>query len=288
MNAAARPACARRLLRAFDYIDRHLAEPLDAARLSRAVHCSKYHFHRQFTHSTGVTVGRYLHLARLRRASYRLAFRPLDRISDIAHDTGFAHAESFSRAFRAAFGQTPREFRARPDWQAWVALFRIVAPRRIQSMQVRIETVQSVLVAVLEHRGPPALVNAAVQKFIEWRRESGLSPVDTRQTYAIAYDDPRTTPPDAYRLDLCGAVDAPVPQNRFGVVTKTIPGGRCAVVRHEGSLDDLSAGIGHLCRVWLPDSGEQARDFPVYFRYLNLRRDTPEHELLTDIHLPLR
>jgi hypothetical protein len=33
--------------------------------------------------------------------------------------------------------------------------------------------------------------------------------------------------------------------------------------------------------------GRAEREFPAYFRYLNLIIDT-EHELLTDMHLPLR
>ena len=86
----------------------------------------------------------------------------------------------------------------------------------------------------------------------------------------------------------CGAVSAAVPPNRHGVITKTIPGGRCAVVRHMGSPDHISGSVYHLYRNWLPHSGEELRDFPVYFEYLNLKIDTPEHELLTDVHLPLK
>ena len=39
---------------------------------------------------------------------------------------------------------------------------------------------------------------------------------------------------------------------------------------------------------WLPESGEELRDFPLYFHYLNLLPDTPPGELLTDIYLPLK
>lgn len=279
---------AQRFNRVFDYIDRHLDQPLSTETLSGVAHFSKFHFHRQFADYVGITAGRYVHLARLRRASYRLVFNPLDRITDIALDVGFEHAESFSRAFKEAFGKSPTEFRAAPDWLAWEALFRVVAPRRNQSMQVRIVTVEPVTVAVLEHRGNPALVNASVQQFIAWRKETGLSPAATRNSYGVPFSDPDVTPADDFRFDICGEVDGPVPANRFGVITKVIPGGRCAVVRHEGSLDDVSRSVYFLYRDWLPTSGEELRDFPVYFHYVNLRPDTPEHDLLTDIHLPLR
>jgi len=278
----------QRFNRVFDFIDRNLDQSLSTETLSRVAHFSKFHFHRQFVHYVGITVGRYIHLARLRRASYRLVFNPLDRITDIALDVGFEHAESFSRAFKETFGKSPTEFRAAPDWLAWDVLFRVVIPKRSQTMQVKIVNVEPITVAVLEHKGNPALVNESVQQFIAWRKETGLSPVATSNSYGVPINDPNTTPAEDFRLDICGEVDGPVPGNRFGVTTKVIPGGRCAVVRHEGSPDDVSPSVYFLYRDWLPTSGEELRDFPVYFHYVNLRPDTPEHELLTDIHLPLK
>lgn len=279
---------AKRFNRVFDHIDRHLHEPLTLDRLSRVAHISRFHFHRQFAAYTGIPLGRYLQLARLRRASYRLAFNPLDRITDIALDCGYEHAESFSRIFKAELGRSPSEFRADPDWPAWSRLFQAVTPKRIQSMQVKIIDAKPKMIAVLEHRGSPALVNDSVQRFINWRKETGLSPITSCNSYGIAYDDPNNTPPDEFRFDICGEVNAPVPANRFGIVNKHLPGGRCAVVRHEGSPDDLSPGAYYLYREWLPRSGEALRDFPMYFHYVNLRQNTPEHELLTDIYLPIR
>lgn len=279
---------AQRFGRALDFIERHLDEPLSAARLSRVAHFSKFHFLRQFTHYVGVTPSRYIQLARLRRASYRLAFNSLEPITEIALAAGFEHSESFARAFKHAFGQSPSAFRKNPDWAAWSAQFQFISPREIAVMQVKIVTVQPTTVAVLEHRGDPAMLNDSVQRYIAWRKESGLSPITTSQTYGIAYDDPATTPPKDFRFDICGSIEAPVPPNRHGILTKTIPGGRCAVARHEGSPDHIAGTVYHLYRNWLPHSGEELRDFPVYFHYLNLKGVTPDHELLTDVYLPLK
>lgn len=281
-------AYAQRFSRVLDFIDRHLDEPLSGERLSRVAHFSKFHFQRQFFTYVGITPNRYVQLARLRRASYRLAFNPLERITDIALAAGFEHSESFSRAFKGAFRQSPRAFRKDPDWAAWSAQFHFISPREIRAMQVRIVSVEPITIAVFEHRGDPALVNDSVQRFIAWRKESGLSPVVSSHTYGIAYDDPTTTPARDFRFDICGSVSAPVSANRHGIVTKAIPGGRCAVVRHQGSPDHIAGSVYHLYRNWLPHSGEQLRDFPVYFHYLNLKSNTPEHELLTDVHLPLK
>lgn len=279
---------ARRFGRVLDFIDTHLDESLTVERLSQVAHFSKFHFHRQFSDYAGVTPSRYVHLARLRRASYRLAFNALEPVTEIALQSGFEHSESFSRAFKDVFGQSPTQFRKAPDWAAWTAQFRWISPREIKTMHVRIVETEPVTVAVLEHRGDPARLNDSVQQFIAWRKASGLSPVGSSQTFGVAYDDPSAVPAEEFRFDLCGAVSAPVPSNAYGVQTRTIPGGRCAVVRHQGSPDHISGSVYHLYRNWLPHSGEEPRDFPVYFHYLNLTPDTPEHELQTDVHLPLK
>jgi AraC family transcriptional regulator len=59
-------------------------------------------------------------------------------------------------------------------------------------------------------------------------------------------------------------------------------------VRHVGAHERMGDSIYPLYRQWLPGSGEELRDFPLYFHYLNLLPDTPAGELLTDIYLPLR
>lgn len=281
------PTYVGRFQRVCLYIERHLDEPLSLEALSAIAHSSPYHFHRQFSAYTGIPLYRYIQWLRLRRASWRLAFNPRDKIIDIALDAGFQNSESFSRAFRTAFDQSPTQFRQRPDWVEW---HRRVPKHTLQeqaSMDVKIIQFPATRIAVLPHRGSPERVNATAERFIAWRKTSGLSPVATSDTWGIAWDDPQTTPGDAFRFDIGGTVERPVSENDFGVVNGEIPAGRCAVARHYGSLDTLAQSIWFLYRDWLPGSGEALRDFPVYFRYLNFVHEVGEHELQTDIYLPL-
>jgi AraC family transcriptional regulator len=288
MTGSPTNAYAERFNKVFDYIDKHLDGELSVTRLSRVANFSKYHFHRQFCQYAGISVYRYVQLLRLRRASYRLAFSGPTRIIDIALEAGFENPESFSRAFKNTFGQSPSQFRKAPAWQAWTEQYRIPPRERKQAMEVKIIDFPETAIAALEHRGPPELVNDSARIFIEWRKDSGLSPVKTSLTFGIAYDDPEATEPERFRFDICGSITGPVPDNRQGVVNKVIPGGRCAVVRHSGSHDRIGESAYYLYREWLPSSGEELRDFPLYFHYLNLLPDVQEHELLTDVYLPLR
>lgn len=288
MNISRESLYAEKFNRVFDYIDRHLEEDLTVELLSQVAYFSKFHFHRQFTEYCGISVYRYIQLMRLKRASYRLVFKSLDRIIEIALDAGFENPESFSRAFKNTFGQTPSEFRKTPKWKPWNERYKIPARERKQDMEVKIVTFEQTKVAVLEHRGAAELVNDSAKIFIEWRKESGLSPVQSSGTFGIAYDNPETTEPDNFRFDICGSVTDDVPDNAQGVINKVIPGGRCAVIRHLGAHDRIGDCAYYLYRDWLPESGEELRDFPLYFRYLNLMPDTPEHELVTDVYLPLK
>jgi AraC family transcriptional regulator len=154
-------------------------------------------------------------------------------------------------------------------------------------MDVKLVMTDVVCVAVVEHRGDPARIEDSVLRMIEWRKASGLSPVSSSQTYGIAYDNPESTAPADFRFDICASVSAPVPANPQGVTSKTLPGGRCAVLRHVGSHARIGESVRYLLQQWLPGSGERLRDFPVYFHYLNLNVDTAECELLTDVYLPL-
>jgi AraC family transcriptional regulator len=80
---------------------------------------------------------------------------------------------------------------------------------------------------------------------------------------------------------------APVAPNEVGVVHSVIPGGRCAVLRHIGSDHTFGDAVRYLYAMWLPDSGEQLRDFPLYCQRVTFFPDVPEHEAVTDIFLPL-
>lgn len=288
VNKSREALYSERFNKVFDYIDHHLDESLSVEQLSQVAHFSKFHFHRQFSDYCGISVIRYIQLIRLKRASYRLVFNPLQRITEIALDAGFENPESFSRAFKQAFGQTPSEFRKQPKWEPWHERLQFPSRERKTLMEVKITDFKQTRVAVIEHLGSPALLNDSAKKFMEWRKSTGLSPIKTSRTFGIVYDNPDTVEPDKFRFDIAGSVPEEVPADPLGIVNKIIPGGRCAVVRHLGAHDRMGVNIYALYRDWLPASGEELRDFPLFFHYLNLIPDTPEHELVTDIYLPLK
>lgn len=288
MNGKTARAYAERFYRVFDYIDRHLDDNLSVDTLSNLANFSRFHFQRQFSEFVGLSVTRYIQLMRLRRASYQLVFCEAQRIIDIALEAGFENPESFSRAFKKCFSQTPSQFRKQPAWQPWKERMKLPERERSKAMDVKVVDFKATMIAVLEHKGAPELINESVKVFIDWRKSSGLSPITSSRTFGMVYSDPETTEPEEFRFDICGEISDPVPDNKQGVVTRMIEAGRCATVRHIGSTDRIGDSAHYLYREWLPESGEELRDFPLFFHYIKRIPETPEHEQVTDIYLPLR
>lgn len=277
-----------RFNKVLDYIEQHLDEPLLLKQLSKVAHFSPYHFHRQFSAFCGIPPGRYIQLMRLKRATHRLAFNPHEKVIDIALDAGFQHAELFARAFKQVFKVTPGEFRQKPVWSIWYQCIPQFPRKRRVNMSVKIVEFPATPVAMLMHRGEPQRIYETVERFIKWRKTSGFSPVRSSQTYGIAPLDPSTVQPEEFMFQICGSVKESIPENNaFGVVNTLIPAGRCAMLRHHGSRDALTELAHSLYADWLPASGESLRNFPLYFHYYNFEHEVPEHELLTDIYLPL-
>jgi len=124
-----------RMQRVLAYIDQHLDGDLDLETVSRVAAFSKFHFHRQFTATFELSVHRYVQLARMKRASYQLAYRDAQSVTDIAMEAGYDAPDAFARAFRQRFGQSPSSFRKSPDWEPWLAAFGPLDNARSKLMQ---------------------------------------------------------------------------------------------------------------------------------------------------------
>lgn len=283
-----------RMFRVLDHIDAHLDEELDLDRLSGVAAFSKFHFHRQFRAMFGLPVHIYVQLARMKRASWRLAFRDGESVTGIAMDASYKAPDAFARAFRQRFGQSPSSFRRSPDWERWLAALGPFETARKQSMSktyhtddVQIRDVGPIPIAALPHRGDPARLGETIRRFIDWRRSEGLPP-SRAPTFTIWHGDPRAPGPGGVRIDLAVGVDKP---ERFAdgvMIADQIPGGRRAILRVIGSSDDLEAPASWLYSEWLPQSGEEAGDFPLYCQRVSFFPDVPEHEAVTDLYLPLK
>ncbi|MDX3229026.1 helix-turn-helix domain-containing protein [Streptomyces sp. ME19-01-6] len=100
-------------MRVRGYIHQHLADPeLTPERIAAAQHISVRSLHRLFRHQNA-TVSAYIRHQRLEQARRQLADPALRTrpIHAIAARWGFPRPADFTRAFRAAYGMPPKDFR---------------------------------------------------------------------------------------------------------------------------------------------------------------------------------
>jgi len=97
-----------------DYIHRNYAESISVSQLADKANLSSSRFSHLFAESTGMPVSRYIARVRLERAR-ELLIGSMRRVTEIAFACGFSDSLYFSRAFRKAYGISPREYRAKGE-----------------------------------------------------------------------------------------------------------------------------------------------------------------------------
>ena len=94
-------------------IQHHRDEALTLRSLSKRLGYSEVHTTRKFREITGMRFRDYLRLRRLAHALIEVRDTG-KKLLDIAVDYGFSSHEAFTRAFKAAYGTTPKEYRRHP------------------------------------------------------------------------------------------------------------------------------------------------------------------------------
>jgi AraC-like DNA-binding protein len=100
------------LARIEDFARRHIGDPdLDPETIARACRISTRYLH-ELLRDTDQTMGEWIRAQRLEAAREALAEPSAKRtIAEIAYQCGFSDQAQFSRAFKAQFGITPRDYR---------------------------------------------------------------------------------------------------------------------------------------------------------------------------------
>ncbi len=93
-----------------DYVESHLDSKLELETIAEAVHYSKYHLHRLFTATTGITIHDYVQRRQLTEAAKLLVFSEKPVI-EIAFICGYESQQAFSTAFKAMYKLPPAAYR---------------------------------------------------------------------------------------------------------------------------------------------------------------------------------
>lgn len=108
---------------AIAYVEANLTEKLDLDMVAAAVHYSKYHLHRMFRDTLGMTLHDYLQRRQLTEAAKLLVFsgKPIIEIALIA---GYESQQAFTKIFTAMYKQSPDKYRKNKEFYPLQLKFR--------------------------------------------------------------------------------------------------------------------------------------------------------------------
>lgn len=122
-----------------DYIESHLDGKLELETVAEAVHYSKYHLHRLFTETVGMTIHDYVQRRQLTEAAKLLVFSDKP-IIEIAFICGYESQQSFSLAFKAMYKSPPAEYREERSF--YPLQLRFILHRRTTAMEFTIQDIE--------------------------------------------------------------------------------------------------------------------------------------------------
>lgn len=101
-----------RLKKLFDHVNANYADKLSVAQAAKMVAMSPAQFMKTFKTVAGMTLVSYLNHVRVANGA-RLLKETDWTVAEVAGEVGFSDQSYFDKRFKRAFGQSPREFRAR-------------------------------------------------------------------------------------------------------------------------------------------------------------------------------
>lgn len=262
----------RRINRVIDHIKEHLAEPLPLEALARVAHFSPFHFHRIFRSLVGEPLHGFVRRLRLEGALFRMRHGPKATLTQIALANGFASSADFSRAFKQAYGFSPRRYsrdafrqesKIRQDLlaNAGYGFGKQPGPRNPDRFRVRLVEQPARPIAYVRVIGGYDVerIMAGFDRLMTWGKRHGLVPGAT--LIGMSQDDPEVTPMARYRYDWCLVLPPGISPDRE-VNVGTIAANRFAVLRCRGDIHKVDRAWQYLFHDWLPGSGQQPVNEP--------------------------
>jgi AraC family transcriptional regulator len=278
-----REVYAERMHRVIQHIDQHLDQYMDLETLAEVAHFSPYHFHRLFSAWMGETLGGYMRRRRCEIAATRLVAQPRLSVMQISLGVGFGSAEALTHAFSARFGCSPTSWRLRQSaarakgnaGQANSKVSQATWGKALKNgavngatgapMKVNIVDRHATTIVYLRHIGPygePLSLFWKTQVY-PWMAASGLL---QQPRYGISHDDPNVTTPEQCRYD--AGCEIPANFMPLGNAHKTvIAGGKYAALSFKGVVSGFEPAWAALLRDWLPRSGLQLDNRPMFEYY---------------------
>ncbi|TKI08697.1 MDR efflux pump AcrAB transcriptional activator RobA [Martelella alba] len=237
------------------WLEGHLDQPLSLDNVAAKAGYSKWHLQRMFKEVTSHAIGAYIRARRLSKAAValRLTGRP---ILDIALQYRFDSQQTFTRAFKKQFNQTPALYRRSEEWDSTgirppirLGKWDMPLPRYItlpsmhlvgttQSYSCTLEQISSFRFEMRVHF---------------WRQYLGEAKRIPPVLYGLSYTQPSNEKDDEQEVFYTTAIEPRnVPDNIEGGQPVELEGGDYAQFIYDGPPDGLQSFILSLYGTSLP------------------------------------
>lgn len=273
----------RRINIVVEYINNNLDDKLDLNKLAELSTLSSYHFHRIVKAFLGETIGTYITRIRVESAARLLRYSNLP-IESIAFKVGYEMSSSLSKAFKLYYGISPSEYKNNKDY--YIMKPEIIKPElKLKAPKIiELEPKQVIYIRLTGEYSENDYSGT-------WVRLWGLVKEDKLfsagiEHISVYHDDPKVTESDKLRTDVCLVIKKPA-KEKGEIGVKNLAGGKYAVFLYQGSYANLGSIYDMIYAQWLPDSGYELRNAPMFEKYLNNPNRTQSEKLKTEIYLPI-
>lgn len=282
-----------RFLRAVDYIEAHLTEPVALADVAKRAGFSLHYFSRLFRVLTGEPFGSYLVRRRMTLAAERLLAEGRElKLVELAFACGYDSQEAFTRAFKRTFGVTPGAYRRRGpgmrmEWRRRIDAETLTHLSEVVTMEPEIREVETFTVAGLRERFDAESKHGIPELWQHFLPLLDAIPHKRPGSFGLCTN---AKPEDGSFDYVAGVAVERVARLPPGVIAESVPRQTYAVFRHDiHSLDlhrELQPTVSWIWSTWLPASDFEYVPSPDFERYP--ADFAPEPGKYLEIAIPVR
>lgn len=236
--------------KSIDYIMNHLDEEITVEDVAKHCHFSKFYFSRIFKAETGESIYAFIKRLKMEQSAIRLKIERDKSITDIGYDYGYSPS-NYSSVFKQHHRRSPAEFRKGLSKEFAVHPHNKDRKDHFLTFQEYQERI-----TIQELPDFQVVYERFIGNYSDLERNwcdftNKYQKYCTKDSLMIerSYDDPSITDVEQCLYDICMTVE---PDCSLPNLT-TIRGGRCAVFRFEGTIDEIFVAFQGIFNVWLPE-----------------------------------
>ena len=282
----------KRIKKALGFIEENFNKDINLEQVASASGFSAFHFHRIFSFITNETPFECIQRIRLEKAANFLIKSPSLSITEIALICGYSSSATFARSFKNHFGLSASQYRK--NYTVNKTLIKSDNSLTAPASQPIPEYIHNVRV----FERPPYRLACMLclngydndqicmvwNKLFNWANPKGLITNETKY-FGLSFDDPEITAaskcryyaginiPDSIKVD-------------DGMETMVLPAGKFAACKLWAATREIQQIYKNLFLHWLPKSGYNLDQLPVYELYLDMQ-ENERGEILIEFCLPL-